>query len=164
MNKHRLQHDHWWLIAAGALFVASFSLPSFSLLSGNILFLGYECAYIAPAIALMNDPVADHWAVEIWIRFHYLLMGLHNVMLPAAGFLYSKIKAGRLRWLAWAVVISTGNALLFLPYNALSAESSLSSLLPGYYVWTASSLIIAFWMGRALRQAPATTPLKGESE
>jgi hypothetical protein len=120
------------------LFLISFLLPAYST---KYNFYGYECAYLVFGITIGGDIEAEFF-IQFITRVHFLLLGLHNLILPLCVILLSKIIIGKYRWLLYLFVVSTLNAILFFFYNQFSAELSGEVLRAGYYAWAFSSLVI----------------------
>ncbi len=120
------------------LYLLSFILPAYSM---TYNFYGYECAYIAFGITIGGD-IDGGLFIQLISRFHYLLLGLHNLILPLCIFLSGKIITGKYRGLLYLFVVSTLNVILFFFYNQFSVELSGEVLRAGYYAWVISSLVI----------------------
>jgi len=126
------------LIPGLTIYAASFFFPAYSF---TYNFYGYECAYITFGITIGGDIEAGFF-IQFITRVHFLLLGLHNLILPLCVILLSKIIIGKYRWLLYLFVVSTLNAILFFFYNQFSAELSGEVLRAGYYAWAFSSLVI----------------------
>jgi len=122
------------------IYLLSFFLPSYST---RLNLFGYECAYIAFAIVFdANVDIKREFIVQLLTKGHFLLLGLHNVIVPVCLLFCKKIAAGNFRWLATMLAISTLNTILFFFYNYFSEEMAGEELLVGYYFWVFSSVLI----------------------
>lgn len=131
--------SHRLIIGIGLmLYLISFLLPAYSF---NYNFYGYECAYIAFGIALDGD-IEGGFITQILTRFHFLLLGLHNVILVTCLFLSKNLVRENYKWLLYLLVFSTLNIILFFFYNHFSDETMKEVLRIGYYVWVLSTMII----------------------
>ena len=134
------------LIFFALIYLLSFFLPAYSApttLSGRVTLSGYECALIA--FAVVFDASADidgGFFVQIFTKGHFLLLGLHNVIVPACLMLYKKMAAGHFRWAVNILAISVLNVILFFFYNYFGGQNNYEALLSGYYVWAFASLMI----------------------
>jgi hypothetical protein len=128
------------LILSAAIYLLSFFLLAYS---NRLNLSGYECAYIAFGIAFDLDVEIDGgFIVQLLNRGHFLLLGLHNVIVPICLLLYKKIEAGNFRWLVNILFISLLNTILFFFYNYFSEQMDGEALLSGYYVWVFASVLI----------------------
>lgn len=136
MQKHGLK----LLFAfSGLIYVLSFFMPAYS---SRLNLSGYECAYIA--IAFLFDANVDFkggFFVQLLTKGHFLLLGLHNVIVPVCLLLYKKIAACHFRWVVNLLAISTLNTILFFFYNYFGEEMNGEELLAGYYFWIFASVL-----------------------
>ncbi|MGF1671636.1 MAG: hypothetical protein ACFCU6_14415 [Balneolaceae bacterium] len=121
------------------LFLISFLLPAYSV--NSKIFYGYECAYIAPVLAISGD-LEGGFAIQLLTRAHFLLLGLHNVILLICLLLSKKIMSVNYSWVLNLFVISTLNTILFFFYVHYSDQTMNEVLRIGYYVWIISSLLV----------------------
>src|SRR6056297_21316 len=93
------KHGFRLLLTFSALtYLLSFFLPAYS---ERLNLLGYECAYIAFAILFdANVNIDGGLFLQLLRKAHFLLLGLHNVIVPVCLMLYKKITGGYYRWLA----------------------------------------------------------------
>jgi len=128
------------LTFSALIYLLSFFLPAYS---ERLNLHGYECACIAFAILFdANVTIDGGFFAELLTKGHFLLLGLHNVIVPVCLLLFKKIADGYYRWLANILAISTLNTILFFFYNYLSEEFAGEELLAGYYIWVFSSVLI----------------------
>lgn len=121
-------------------YLLSFFLPAYS---ERLNLYGYECAYIAFAILFdANVNIDGGFFVQLLTKGHFLLLGLHNVIVPVCLLLCKKIADGYYRWLANILAISTLNTILFFFYNYFNEEITGEELMAGYYFWIFSSVLI----------------------
>jgi len=135
------KHGFRLLLTFSALtYLLSFFLPAYS---ERLNLLGYECAYIAFAILFdANVNIDGGFFVQLLTKGHFLLLGLHNVIVPVCLLLCKKIAEGYYRWLANILAVSTLNTILFFFYNYFNEEIAGEELLAGYYLWVFSSVLI----------------------
>jgi hypothetical protein len=121
------------------LFLISFMLPAYVVSSK--LFYGYQCAYIAPAIAASGNMEGGILA-QILTRIHYSFLGLHNVLLPLNLLLFKKKIDSNYPWVMNLFILSVFNTILFFFYNHFVLSVANEELRVGYYVWVLSGIII----------------------
>jgi len=127
------------LILTGLLlFLISFLLPAYSV--NSKLFYGYQCAYIAPAVAISGS-LDGGIIMKFLIRGHYVILGLHNVILPVYILLTEKYFGGKYNWVLYFLVITTMNTIGFFFYTHFNSSRD-DVLYIGYYVWVVSSVMI----------------------
>jgi len=127
------------LTFSALIYLLSFFLPAYST---RLNLFGYECAYIAFGLVFdANVDIDGGFLFQLLTKGHFLLLGLHNVIVPVCLMLYKKIAAGHFRWLVNILAISILNTILFFFYNYFDEQMG-EVLLYGYYVWVFASLMI----------------------
>lgn len=122
------------------VYLLSFFLPAYST---RLNLSGYECAYIAFAVVFdANVGIDGGFLVQLLTKVHFLLLGLHNVIVPVCLMLYKKMTAGHFRWLINILAITIPNTIIFFFYNYFGEQIANEELLLGYYVWVCASVLI----------------------
>jgi len=124
-------------IAGLVLFLISFILPAFS---DRFNVYGYQAAVMAFALPFQGG-LFDDFFIQILYRIHFLLLAIHNILLPVVVFLSAGLLAGKRQWLIKLYLLTTLNVLAFYVVNLYSPDYEV--LLVGYYVWAVASVCVA---------------------